>query len=217
MDKRTKAAYSAVFDFINTKIFDLAGTKMFYTDFELAIRNALREKYPASKLSTCHFHFAQAVQKNASKIKGLTEFIRENESARNIYYRFIYLALLPPNDIIPMFNHLKSEVKDLSNTKMTKFVSYFCRQWIKKEGPQKISVFENDIRTTSSAEGYNRALNDYCRKKGSFPWFCVSIRNQEYMKRAEFTGFVASGGILGNKRKKSDVVIIYSNIFIENR
>lgn len=206
MDRRTKEAYNSVFDFINAKVFDMAGTKIFYTDFELATRNSLKEKYPSAKLSTCHFHFAQAIYKNASKINGLKEYIRENEAAKSIYYKLMYLALLPASDIIQMFNSLKSEANDLRNRKLDKFVSYFRRQWIVKEGPQKISVFDNEIRTTSSAEGYNRALNDYCKKKGSFPWFCASIRNQEYMKRSEFSGFAASGGILGNNRKKVDMV-----------
>lgn len=75
-----------------------------------------------------------------------------------------------------------------------------------KEGAKNMSVFYEEIRTTSSAEGYHRHLNDYCSKNESFPWFCVSIRNQEFMKRAEFSGFVESGGIVGNGRKKVDIV-----------
>lgn len=78
-----------------------------------------------------------------------------------------------------------------------------------KEGPQKISVFDDEIRTISSAEGYNRGLNDYCQKKGNFTFFCVSIRNQEFMKRSEFFGFAESGGILVDNRKRCDVVYIH--------
>lgn len=208
MNRRTQIAYNAVFDFINAKVLDMNGTKEFYTDYEVALRNALREKFPSSKLKGCIFHLTQAVKRNASKIKGLVEFIRQNEAAQKIYYKLMYLAMLPANQIIPMFNSLKDSAKELNNEQLDSFFSYYRRQWITKEGPQKISVFQNEIRTTSSAEGYNRALNQYCMKKASFSWFCVSIRNQEFMKRAEFAGFVESGGIVGNGRKKIDKVIL---------
>lgn len=42
MNKRTQKSYEAVFEFINVKIFDMGGTKMFITDYEKAMRNALK-------------------------------------------------------------------------------------------------------------------------------------------------------------------------------
>lgn len=75
-----------------------------------------------------------------------------------------------------------------------------------KEGLARISVYGNELRTTSPAEGYNRALNDYCQKKGSFIWFCVSIRNQEFMKNREFSSYKDSGRLVGSHQKKEDKV-----------
>lgn len=183
MDRRTQIAYEAVFDFINSKIFDLSGTKRFYTDYELAIRNALKKKYKNSKFSACHFHFAQAVRKNATQFNGFIEFIthKDNESARKIYYKLMYLPLLPPENIDSIFHTLRIQAYQINKAAFEKMFTYYERQWIKKEGARKISVFGREMRTTSAAEGYNRALGDYCHKKGSFVWFCVSLRNQEFM------------------------------------
>lgn len=207
MNRRTKTAYEAVFEFINSKVFDLSGTKTFVTDFELAMRNALSEKYPLASFTACHFHFAQAVRRNATKINGLLDFIRKNELAKKTYYKMMYLPMLPPGHIDIIFNTiLKEDVKTINNRKFDKFFGYYRRQWIVKEGSRKISVFGKEIRTTSPAEGYNRALNAYCQKKGSFVWFCCSIRNQEFMKTKEFAAFVESGGIDGRKQKKDDKV-----------
>lgn len=117
MYKRTTAAYTAVFDFMNAKIFDMSGTKTFYTDFVLAMRNALKKKYPASKLSS----FILLLKAN--------------------------LPLLPPRAIAAMFDTIKNEAKELGNASFDRFISYYYRQWMEKEGPQKISVFDDEIRT----------------------------------------------------------------------
>lgn len=206
MDKKTQKAYEAVFEFINSKIFDLSGTKRFFTDYEMAIRNALKKKYPRSKRSACHFHFAQAIRKKATQIDGFIEFLQSNISAKKIYYQLMYLPLLPSEFIVPVFDKLKKNAFALNRGKFEAFIQYYDRQWIKKEGARKISVFGIEIRTTSGAEGYNRALGAYCHKKGSFVWFCVAIRNQEFMKSKEMFSFVESGGLTGYKQKKEDKV-----------
>lgn len=185
---------------------------MFITDFETAMRNALRKRYPKSKQSGCEFHFAQAVRKRSRKIKGFDEFLRMNDAARKVYYKLMYLPLLPANMIDSNFDILRKKAKDIDEVKFAPFIKYYYRQWIKKEGAKKISVFGKEVRTTSSAEGYNRALGEYCHKKGSFIWFCVSIRNQEFMKSAEFSTYAESGGLVGCNQKRIDKVIL-PNLF----
>lgn len=206
MSSKSQKSYEAVFEFIDAKIFDLSGTKMFITDFELASRNALRKRYPRSKQSGCEFHFAQAVRRKATKIDGFVDFIRKNSAAKKVYYKLMYLPLLPVNSIESTFKSLRQAADTIDKKKFEPFIKYYHKQWIKKEGAHKISVFGKEVRTTSSAEGYNRALGDYCLKKGSFIWFCVSIRNQEFMKSEEFGAYVESGGLVGWHQKKADKV-----------
>lgn len=206
MNRRTQAAYEAVFQFINAKVFDLSGTKKFITDFELALRNALSSKYPSASFTACAFHFAQAIYKHAKKINGFLEFIRHNDKVKKIFYKLLYINLLPPIQIDLLFNQLRKEAEEIDDPKLNSFINYFRRQWILKEGSWRITVFGDEVRTTSPAEGYNRALNDYCQKKGSFIWFCFSIRNQEFMKSKEFISFVESGGLIGCQQRKEDKV-----------
>lgn len=118
----------------------------------------------------------------------------------------MYLALLPANCIDRIFSLLVEKAKGINDAKLNEFMEYYRRQWIVKEGSEKISVFGNEMRSTSPAEGYNRALNDYCKKKGSFVWFCFSIRNQEFMKASESLQFAESGGLVGPQQKKDDKV-----------
>lgn len=208
MDRKTRKSYEGVFNFINTKIFDLSGTKRFYTDYEAALRKALKKKYPRAKHSACHFHFAQAVRRYANKIAGFMDFLRkeENMEARKIYYKLIYLPLLKADQIEPAFHELRRKAESIDRNIFQLFLKYYYRQWIRKEGPRKISVFGNETRTTSGAEGFNRNLGSYCHKHGSFVWFCVSIRNQEFMKSKEMVSFVESGGLVGCRQKRVDKV-----------
>lgn len=212
MNKRTQKSYEAVFEFINSKVFDMNGAKMFITDYEKAMRNALKSKFSDSEMSACHFHFAQAIRKKASKIQGLTDFLKTNELAESLFYKLMYIPLLPANEIESTFDVLRNDVHDIDNDGLNKFIRYFERQWIVKEGPGQISVYDNEMRTTSPAEGFNRNLNEYCAKKGSFIWFCSSIRNQEFMKAKEFAAYIKSGGLVGDNKKKSDKVFEFIHI-----
>lgn len=118
----------------------------------------------------------------------------------------MYIPLLPPEAILTAFRAIKNKAEEIDKDKFSEFLKYYDNQWMKKEGPHKISVFGNEMRTTSPAEGNNRALNEYCQKKGSFVWFCASIRNQEYMKSSEFRSYKESGGLVGCRQKKADKV-----------
>lgn len=62
MSKRHQKSYETVFEFISQKLIDLSRTRKFHTDYEIAMRNALKKKCPVSKQSACQFHFAQAVR-----------------------------------------------------------------------------------------------------------------------------------------------------------
>lgn len=209
MTRKTQKSYEAVFDFINAKIFDLSGTKTFITDYEMAIRNALRKKYPRAKQTACLFHFAQAVRRKATKINGFVEFLQSNERAKKIYYQLMYIPLLPSNCIAAAFQNVCNKADAIGRAKFEPFIKYYRKQWIEKEGPRKISVFGKEVRTTSGAEGYNRSLNAYCHKKGSFLWLVVSLRNQSFMKSNEMSAFVRSGGLSCHKQKKEDKVNIF--------
>lgn len=138
---------------------------MFKTDYELAMRNAPKKKCPMSKLSACHFHFAQAIHTNSQKIDGFIDLLKSKDIARKMNYKLMYIPLFPVNEINPIFSSLEKVAAELNEASMDRFIEYYKRQWIRKEGARNISVFGDEISTTSPAEGYNRALNAYCQKK----------------------------------------------------
>lgn len=139
MSNRTTASYEKVFDYINTHVLNLDGIKTM-TDFERAMRNALKKIAPNSILLACWFHFCQALRKKIASIPELFFLIRSNMEAKIFYRQFQCLALLPANKIEAAFVQLACKALKKFQ-QFERFVEYFDKQWIKRETPESFSVF----------------------------------------------------------------------------
>lgn len=62
MSRKTQRCYEHVFQYVKKK---LDWSKSIMTDFEVAMRNALRVVAPTKPLCTCWFHFTQAAKNRA--------------------------------------------------------------------------------------------------------------------------------------------------------
>lgn len=203
MSKKTQTAYEHVFNFIEKKLkFSFDGMS-FTTDYEKAMRNAIRNLYPEIKLVACWFHFAQAVKKNSSQINGFVRFLRGNKLAEDLYYKFQCIPLLPANYISSTYETLKREAYAIDKSAFQQFISYYEKQWIIKEGPESISVNDQEMRTTSSLEAYNKQLGASMVKHGHFFRFAATLNQQEYIKSTEMELYIKSGGTTGYKKKKA--------------
>ena len=73
-----------------------------------------------------------------------------------------------------------------------------------QEGPNSISVFKLQSRTTSALEAYNGVLGKKVMTKGHFFKFITILQAEEFSKSAEFSMLIESGGgsKKNNKKKK---------------
>lgn len=126
MSNKTQIAYSHVFKYIHNNIFKL-DCASFTTDYELAMKNAIRSLFPKTRLVSCWFHFVQAVRKHMSQMKSLFDLIRKCERARKIYYKLQSIALLRPDLIENAFYAIKAEALSF-NKAFEPFIEYFERQ-----------------------------------------------------------------------------------------
>lgn len=139
MSNRTTAAYKSVFDYIHRNILSL-DVSAIITDFERALRNALRATVATTKLLGCWFHHCQALRRKVASISELFELVKRDKEARILYRRFQCLALLPAEKIKSAFEVLGFEALG-KYPQFEKFIRYYDKQWIEREKPENYSVF----------------------------------------------------------------------------
>lgn len=130
MTHKSEKAYRQVFEYVNANLFDMKCAS-FMTDFERAIRGALRAVAPGVPCHGCWFHYSQALQRR-SGTDGLTKYLKNNKVAHLIYKKLRFLALLPAAKISLGFNILKQEALDLQHEKFNLYVEYVFDHWITK-------------------------------------------------------------------------------------
>lgn len=129
MTKRTTACYKSVFRLIEEKVFNLKPAE-FITDFEKGMRKAISKIYPRSKLRGCWYHYSTALSRNMKRL-GLNELLKTNDAAKAIKKMFINLPLLPADQFMTGYRHIKGYVETAGlREKFQKFFKYFERQWI---------------------------------------------------------------------------------------
>lgn len=180
MTRKTQKAYEHALRYVHENVFPLQCEAMI-TDYEIAMRKAVREVIPGIKQLGCWFHYAQAIRRKIASLSELFELVRTNDKIRNIYYKIICLALLPHDKIEKAFNELALEGLQLTKSFMP-FVKYFQNQWLKRVGAKNFSVFLEETRTTCSAEGYNGKLGKKFRTHPNFFVFIESLQWEELAK-----------------------------------
>ncbi|XP_055308055.1 uncharacterized protein LOC129572155 [Sitodiplosis mosellana] len=202
MSRKTQATYEHVFRYIDENIFQLRGVASYTSDYEVAMRNALRVLDPSVKRFACYFHYTQAVKRRAWQTAGLVELIRSNPRARSVYHRMQCLPLLPAEFIVDAFRSLRTEAMAIDKNAFQLFFEYYHRQWIIKEGAECISVNGTTMRTTSSVESNNRVMNDTVVNKGNFFTFVHDMRLQEFHSSLKLRQHFESGGKCKPPRKQ---------------
>lgn len=135
MSRKTQLAYEDVFSFISENIFSLGKSNSFTSDYEIAMRNALKKLYPAAQMIACYFHYTQAVKRKLSQLREATDAVLNGEAgeAKSVYQRLQCLPLLPSEFILEAFKELVQEANKLkSKDALRPFLVYMKDQWIKK-------------------------------------------------------------------------------------
>lgn len=133
MTRKTQECYQHLFSYVDTSICSLSGAS-FITDYEVALRNALRTVQPDMQYFGCWFHFTQACKKNAKKISGFEVLLKTNNQLYTLFQKFLHLPLLPASKIIEHFNLLSLEVALYDTEHFEPFLKYFKQQWLTNVG-----------------------------------------------------------------------------------
>lgn len=128
MTRKTSKAYSAVFEFVEERIF-VMDPAMFMTDFEEGMRSAIKQRWPDVDINGCWFHYKRAVSRNISSL-GMKKLLDRNFNARMLKRMFLNLPLLPENQTLEGYECIwKFANKKKLNESFANVFTYF-QYWL---------------------------------------------------------------------------------------
>lgn len=136
MNKKLFESYKHLFKYIEENVFELKPVS-FITDYELAMRKALKETYPNAAFKNCWFHYTQCLKRKVAQMPVLSSKIKSDKKTGLIYRKFLSLPLLNAIDIENAFIFLKNECENEKfilngHSLFFDFIKYFENQWLKK-------------------------------------------------------------------------------------
>ena len=171
MTNKTQISYSTVFSClksIGSSINCKLEPGLIMTDFELALRNALKEVFPKASLSGCYFHFSKALWDKISKL-GLRRKEFKQKSLSLIAYLQI-VAHCPLKEREQLFEEVQEIFKE-EDKRFKTFFNYFKKEWLKN--PFLDVLFKslnededlNFIRTNNPCEQFHNFLGIFSELK----------------------------------------------------
>lgn len=103
------------------------------TDYEDALRNAVRNVWPNCQIRGCEYHLKQAINRKCNKITEVKQTLKRSFFARKIKKMLMNIAQLPENKIDEGYAAVRSYAdKWKLSSKFTELFSYFERQWLRE-------------------------------------------------------------------------------------
>lgn len=191
MKGRTQDAYIRLLQYIEENVCQLK-PKSFTSDYEAALRNALRSVYPLCEVSGCYFYYCQAIKKNACQIPNFLTLLQENGNAKKLYHKFLALPLLRLDKIPEASLSLIAEGSTIGGA-FTQFIGYFQRKWIRREGASSFCVFRRVSRTNNLVESHNSRLRAKIHVKRNIFKFLDYLLDEDVIKSRELSQVMAGG------------------------
>ncbi|XP_051163476.1 uncharacterized protein LOC127283264 [Leptopilina boulardi] len=156
MEKRTAAAYEAVFEELKI-LFPNFHIMEAMCDFEAALKLALRNKFNGISIHGCFFHFNQALYRKVG-VLNLENILFHTAEGYNFLRQLMALPLLPANEVrgtyVTILNLMPLNIKN----QIQSYTKYFQRQWLRKVTPEVFSCFGLERRTNNCLESYHKQL-----------------------------------------------------------
>lgn len=149
MTRRTTECYTALFQFIEKKIFKMEPAEII-TDFEGGIRKAIKKCYKRTTLRGCWYHFCAALRKKCYKL-GLHSILKSNFDAEKLYQQLMSLPLLPAENFIEGYSYIKKRARENGLwTDFKSFFNYFNSYWLAEVCLKNILDFSLFVYTPGS-------------------------------------------------------------------
>lgn len=219
MSSKTEELYRIFFDKLinncNQNSLSLS-PRYILTDSEIAVRNAVRIKFPYSKHRGCFFHLTQIIYRNVQK-KGLQRIYSQDDDNFSIQIRKLFALAFMPYDIIPeAFEEIKENIGHNGQTIMEWFSKFYVNGFKRNDGiqvpprypPKMWSISDlidaNHPRTQNSLEAWHRRIGSLAGECHLGLYKCIELLNKEHYSVAIEIGGLGSGK---KSSKKSNSII----------
>lgn len=149
MEKKTEKAYFKVFEILKTFL-GATEVNTSMTDYETALRKAIKKVYPQTLIKGCFFHYKKAVSRRIRKL-GLDNPDRTPGTIDTGLKYAANLALLPETAIADGIALVESK---LDSPACLQLLQYIRRTWANEQ----ISVYKDLIRTNNGSEAMHRRI-----------------------------------------------------------
>lgn len=182
---KTQETYENIF----TTLFHLKryfSPKFFKCDFELALIEAIKIKFPNSTISGCQFHLGQAIQRKMRQLN-LFYFYKSNQQIKKYVKCLTALAYVRPEKIFETFNEIRSS--DGFPVILYVLYDYFLSNYIENLNNVRFPInlwnvfqhFTFEIpRTNNAIEGWHNAFNGlFGNSAPSLTLLIYNLKNEE--------------------------------------
>ncbi|XP_066596630.1 uncharacterized protein [Prorops nasuta] len=208
MNNKSASTYTNLFSYLKSNVLPPSFKPNYvHCDFELALHNSLKSVFSECNIIGCYFHYVQAVRKMAKKLKIIQNnkrsAINTEVSILVAIRKICYLPLLPSKLITTGLNIISVELqKNLQHYEIMKpLINYVESFWIRKIGPEVLSVFNfPKERTNNAQERYHRTLHSLLGTHPPVTTFLDKLMELIKINLIEYNQLAA-----GNEKPKSNI------------
>ena len=147
------------------------------TDFEPSITKAIAVEFSEKTTQKgCFFHFCQSVCRHVQTL-GLSTTSLDNTMIRSVIRQMMALALVPAQQVPPLFGDLGQELTDVERLELFNLFKHFTGHWMRNVSTWTVSDISD--RTDNYSEGYNNRFKKRLQKMHlNIRLFIVLIRKE---------------------------------------
>ncbi|XP_078326026.1 uncharacterized protein LOC144622863 [Crassostrea virginica] len=201
MSGKKKEDYYEVLRFIDRRLPEDISLQGFVADFEAALWQAMKDRFPRMPIQGCVFHWTQAVFRKVQE-HGLQTAYNQKDNVFKFVRKLLALPFLPPEHIQETFERLDDRAPEA----LAPVMDYVYRTWIRSPVFEihHWSVFMTAIRTNNDVEGWHNKLNTGVATRGAVPFYhLVSVLYVEASDISLSMKMVSEGKMQRYQRKKT--------------